>query len=166
MRTFVNTLDIEKGTDVLDCAEQWGQWCAERALPTESSAIDREVLGQLREALREGLLAHHSRSSIPPAAREVLDQTLTWSQAEAIFTEEGLRLIPPREGARHVAGRILSLVVIAMADGTWSRLKACRDDECKWAFYDHSRSRTGQWCSMAICGNRNKQARLRKRRAQ
>lgn len=166
VRTFVNTLDIEKGTDVLESSETWGRWCAERGLSVESSASDRQLLGELREALREGLLAHHSRGSMPPAAREVLDRMLAWSQAEATFTEEGLRLIPRRDGAHYVAGRILSLVAAATVDGTWSRLKACRDDECKWAFYDHSRSRTGQWCSMAICGNRNKQARLRERRGQ
>ena len=44
----------------------------------------------------------------------------------------------------------------SVADGTWSRLKACREDDCHWAFYDRSRNRSGQWCVMAVCGNRNK----------
>ncbi|WP_245775276.1 CGNR zinc finger domain-containing protein [Nonomuraea wenchangensis] len=34
-------------------------------------------------------------------------------------------------------------------------------DRCQWAFYDHSRSRTGRWCSMRVCGNRVEQARRR-----
>jgi predicted RNA-binding Zn ribbon-like protein len=42
-----------------------------------------------------------------------------------------------------------------MLDGTWTRLKACR--ECSWAFYDHSRNGAGNWCSMKVCGGRVKQ---------
>ncbi|GGT04090.1 hypothetical protein GCM10010176_055360 [Nonomuraea spiralis] len=45
-----------------------------------------------------------------------------------------------------------------------SRLKACANDECEWAFYHHSRSRTRRWCSMELCGNRAKQTRWRDRR--
>jgi predicted RNA-binding Zn ribbon-like protein len=50
-----------------------------------------------------------------------------------------------------------------MHDGTWSRMKACRNDTCHWAFYDASRNRSGKWCSMAICGNRAKVANYRER---
>lgn len=42
-----------------------------------------------------------------------------------------------------------------MLDGTWQRLKACR--ECSWAFYDHSKNVAGSWCSMKVCGGRVKQ---------
>ncbi|MER7367820.1 CGNR zinc finger domain-containing protein [Nonomuraea wenchangensis] len=35
------------------------------------------------------------------------------------------------------------------------------NDRCQWAFYDHSRSRTGRWCSMRVCGHRVEQARWR-----
>jgi len=41
-------------------------------------------------------------------------------------------------------------------DGTWARLKVCAEDACMWAFYDRSKNRSGNWCSMAVCGNRMK----------
>src|SRR5256885_5523159 len=44
----------------------------------------------------------------------------------------------------------------AMTDGTWARLKACRNDQCQKAFYDTSKNRSGAWCSMAGCGSRLK----------
>jgi predicted RNA-binding Zn ribbon-like protein len=50
-----------------------------------------------------------------------------------------------------------------MADGTWSRLKACRADDCLWAFYDGSRNHSAAWCSMASCGNRAKARAYRSR---
>ncbi|WP_285576238.1 CGNR zinc finger domain-containing protein [Actinoallomurus iriomotensis] len=43
-----------------------------------------------------------------------------------------------------------------MAEGTWTRLKACREPSCRWAYYDHPRNRRRTWCSMGICGNRAK----------
>jgi predicted RNA-binding Zn ribbon-like protein len=53
-----------------------------------------------------------------------------------------------------------------MTLGTFERLKICRNDECQWAFYDHSRNRSGVWCTMAVCGNRMKGRAFRTRHAQ
>jgi predicted RNA-binding Zn ribbon-like protein len=51
----------------------------------------------------------------------------------------------------------------AQADGTWSRLRVCRNPDCRWAFFDRSRNRQGTWCTMAACGNRDKNRRFRAR---
>jgi predicted RNA-binding Zn ribbon-like protein len=51
-----------------------------------------------------------------------------------------------------------------MVDGSWSRLKACRNHGCRWAFYDYSRNRSASWCSMQLCGNRTKTRTYRRRR--
>ena len=45
-----------------------------------------------------------------------------------------------------VAGWILAVIVDAVADETWFRLKRCPD--CQWVFYDRTRSRTKVWCDM------------------
>ena len=47
----------------------------------------------------------------------------------------------------------------------WKRLKACRLHTCEWAFYDHTKNRSGAWCNMAVCGNRAKARAYRERRA-
>jgi predicted RNA-binding Zn ribbon-like protein len=52
----------------------------------------------------------------------------------------------------------------AMMDGTWTRLKACRNTACRYVFYDYSKNRSGTWCTMAICGNRLKTRKYRQRR--
>jgi predicted RNA-binding Zn ribbon-like protein len=56
---------------------------------------------------------------------------------------------------------VLGIVLAARWDGSWRRLKACPHAHCGWAFYDRSRNRSSQWCSMRICGNRTKAARHR-----
>ena len=50
-----------------------------------------------------------------------------------------------------------------MNDRTWARLKACPAEDCQWAFYDHSRNRSGTWCEIGKCGNRAKARRFRER---
>jgi len=50
-------------------------------------------------------------------------------------------------------------------DGTWARVKACVADDCQWAFYDSSRNRSGRWCDMAVCGNREKVRTYRSRQS-
>jgi predicted RNA-binding Zn ribbon-like protein len=42
-------------------------------------------------------------------------------------------------------------------------VKACEGTACTLLFADHARSRRRRWCSMAICGNRAKQAAHRRR---
>jgi predicted RNA-binding Zn ribbon-like protein len=43
-------------------------------------------------------------------------------------------------------------------------VKACEGPACTLLFADHTRMRARRWCSMAICGNRAKQAAHRERR--
>jgi predicted RNA-binding Zn ribbon-like protein len=41
--------------------------------------------------------------------------------------------------------------------------RICDNDECRWVFYDNSRTHRRRWCDMASCGNRAKAARHRAR---
>jgi predicted RNA-binding Zn ribbon-like protein len=50
-----------------------------------------------------------------------------------------------------------------MQDGTFARLKSCRNHDCRWAFYDYSKNRSASWCSMQLCGNRTKTRAYRRR---
>jgi predicted RNA-binding Zn ribbon-like protein len=69
------------------------------------------------------------------------------------------------QGVDRALGELIAIVHRAMAAGTWTRLKACREHGCRWAFYDASRNRSGTWCSMAVCGARAKMRTYRAARA-
>jgi predicted RNA-binding Zn ribbon-like protein len=45
----------------------------------------------------------------------------------------------------------------------FANVKACEGHNCTLVFADHTRRRARKWCSMAICGNRAKQAAHRNR---
>jgi hypothetical protein len=78
---------------------------------------------------------------------------------------DGQVSIGPEPGGQTDAGLLTLLLAIrdAQRDGTWARLKACGNPDCRWAFYDRSHSQVGAWCAMATCGNRIKNRRLRQR---
>ena len=50
-----------------------------------------------------------------------------------------------------------------ICDEDFSYVKACEGPTCTLLFADHTRGRARRWCSMALCGNRAKQAAHRHR---
>jgi predicted RNA-binding Zn ribbon-like protein len=73
-------------------------------------------------------------------------------------------LEPEAAGVAGALGAIMAAVYTSMTDGTWERLKTCRRESCRWVFYDQSKNRSGAWCSMKVCGNREKAKQFRERR--
>jgi predicted RNA-binding Zn ribbon-like protein len=51
-----------------------------------------------------------------------------------------------------------------LCGGDFEHVKACEGSTCTLLFVDRTRGRARRWCSMAICGNRAKQAAHRNRR--
>jgi predicted RNA-binding Zn ribbon-like protein len=161
---FVNTRDLEAGTDVLACGDDLAAWMAEHRLtaaaPTD--ADHRHAL-DLREALRTLMQANNGASPDDRAGRE-LEQAARRGELGVHFSGTGeTSLEPSRDDFDGALARLLVPVVHATADGSWSRAKACRVDDCRWAFYDRSRNRSGVWCDMAVCGNRTKVRAYRRR---
>lgn len=159
MRQFVNSRDAEVATDELADADGVRTWFATRDLLPPSARVtagDVKRVVAVREALRALLVANNGQP-LDDGAVAVLNEAASRSPLEARFGGEGTITVTGRDGGIDgVLGQLLAVVVQAVADGTWSRLKVCREQECQWAFYDRSRNRSSQWCVMAVCGNRNK----------
>ena len=120
----------------------------------------------VREGLR-AVLAGHNGGEPDREAVERLERAAARAELRACFPAQGApELVPSCEGAAGALARLLVIVTTAAANGTWSRLKACADEGCRWAFYDHSKNRSGRWCTMAVCGNQQKARSYRARRRQ
>jgi predicted RNA-binding Zn ribbon-like protein len=122
-------------------------------------AVDLARALDLREAIRELLAANHDGAAGPTtaAAAQVLSATARRARLRIRFEgPTGYRLAPESRGIDAGLGELLVIITAAMNDGRWRRLKVCRNDTCRWAFFDTSRAGTGKWCSMAVCGNRRK----------
>ncbi len=132
---FLNTVNVEQGTDLLDHPEHWHDWATGRRLrpspPTEARAT--------RDALRAAV-------GDPRLPAEELDVT-----TRIRLTGNGPELV-----AGDVLGAVLAACARLVVRGDWIRVKICPADTCLWAFYDESRNRSRTWCSMRVCGNREK----------
>jgi predicted RNA-binding Zn ribbon-like protein len=173
IRNFINTLDREENGKlrVVEPAADRGAvaaWLRDSgllgagALPTDRE-LDRAIA--VREALRAMAYANHDDVDPEPEAVAVLNEAGAGIPFTLSFDRAGASLAPGTTGVEAAIGTLLAIVAEAMAEGTWSRLKACAKDTCRWAFYDTARNRSGRWCSMAVCGNRVKAERFRSRSA-
>ena len=168
VREFVNTLDIEGGTDDLETPRGLASWLAERGLLQSGAKLGQRELRraiELREALRQLLLANNG-APLRPEEIETLNQAVSDATLSVRFDGEGrpaLRVKGSGPGAG--LAPLVAIVYEAMVSGSWTRLKACPADECHWAFYDHSKNRSGTWCDMTVCGNRAKARAYRERQA-
>ena len=168
VRAFVNTLDIDEGEDEFGDPAALAAWLAARGLLEEgvkASAADLRRTTWLREALRELLLRNNDGRPVPADAAKVLDDVAARAHLRLRVDAGGsARLEAEGRSVDSALGRLLIIVYRSMETDTWSRLKACREDTCQWAFYDHSKNRSGHWCSMEVCGSRHKARQYRARR--
>jgi predicted RNA-binding Zn ribbon-like protein len=167
VRAFVNTADLVEGAEELDTPGALGAWLADHELlggSARATKADLHAAREVREALRELLLANAGGA---PAAKAsaTLDAAARRARLGVRFDADGGHLEPGVGGVQGALGRLLAIVQRAMANGTWDRLKACRQDTCRWAFYDNTKNRSGVWCNMAACGNRAKARAYRERQA-
>jgi predicted RNA-binding Zn ribbon-like protein len=167
IKDFVNTYDLFKESDELGTTTAMVDWFAARGLMSPGAPLDDAGAAQVREvreALRQLLLGHND-GPVSAEAVAVLNRAAESSQLCIKFTPEGSVLACTSSGADAALSRVIASVHLAMTDDTWSRLKACRRDDCQWVFYDQSRNQSKTWCSMGVCGNRTKAETFRKRHA-
>lgn len=163
-RNFLNSVDIEAGKDDFASPQALAEWLDARGLLPPGRRLDDRDLAdaiELRETLRD-VLEGNAGHPVAPGAAARLDRIAAGVPLRAQFAD-GPRLEPGRGADAPATAWLLAAVYEAMARGTWPRLKVCRNDTCRWAFYDSSRNRSGTWCTMAICGNRTKGRTFRRR---
>jgi predicted RNA-binding Zn ribbon-like protein len=167
VQAFLNTFwDLDgDGSEVWSTPAAYGAWLRARGFDgAGASHADLQRALALREALRELCRANHDDGEAPGAVA-TLDR-IAHAVAPAAGLVPSLRtgaLDPVADGPDAACALALGIVFAARADGSLTRLKACPHAHCGWAFYDASRNRSGQWCSMRICGNRTKGEAFRRR---
>ena len=147
VQLLVNSTDVENHTEWI------GEWLEENGLGETEAG--RAVA--LRESLRALVLANNgvrldeaSFAALNEAAKRISPQVDDRGRLSLVADGDAL-------------DEVVAVALGAMLDGTWGRLKACRN--CHWSFYDYSPNRSATWCSMQLCGNRTKTRAYRRRRS-
>lgn len=169
IQALINTLDLESGADRLAQADDAEPWLRAHGLLAGggvATSADLYTIREVREALRAMLV--HNAGGPAPSATELLPLRHVAESATARVRLDPDGAVAVGADEDSVQGRLLGLLLVvaqAQRDGTWSHLKACGNDECRWAFYDRSRNHGGTWCDMATCGNKLKNREFRARRS-
>jgi len=146
--------------------DDWLEWTEEHGLARTATST-REIFDQamaLREALRS-LEAMNNGDRADDAPVRLLNELIDSFGVHPIvqpFGEVKLRA-SAATGRNAPIASILVMALDAMSSGVWTRFKLCQDPDCRASFYDATKNGTKTWCSMDVCGARNKMRRLRER---
>jgi predicted RNA-binding Zn ribbon-like protein len=145
MRTRALPGELDK---VADQARSLREWFRSFVRQHKGRPLTSQALTEL-EPLNRLLARDETFSRIAPqtpkAAPFALQTVRRWRTPDAL-------LLP--------VGEALARLV---CDEDFSHVKACEGPACTLLFADHTRGHARRWCSMAICGNRAKQAAHRHR---
>lgn len=175
---FVNTVDPrlkEPREEFLTSYRQLLAWGAFVGLidPAQRSRLARRSLVEpaaaaatfkrairLREALYELLKKPNSSSRALVTVNTELRRTLVQRR---LVPEKGGYLVRWQPWAE-VLGPVLEATQALLTSNELALVRECAGQGCGWLFVDTSRGHKRRWCSMAICGNRAKAQRNRRRR--
>jgi predicted RNA-binding Zn ribbon-like protein len=168
VQDFVNTEVPDWHRDEIATPDALAAWLRDRRLIQPGDVVDGELFvaaRALRGAVRELALANTVGE--PPTGERLaaIDAALGAFPLVVRAGNDGPGVAPSGIGAWRGLGALVAVVAAARSAGTWERLKACRQETCGWLFYDVSRNRSSSWCSMQICGGREKSRAYRRRRS-
>jgi predicted RNA-binding Zn ribbon-like protein len=169
VQDFVNTRELRPAVEELGAPDDLSTWLCERELLDAGARVTNADLAEavrVREALRDVLAAKAGLEVDVEAAKAEIDAAARRAGLELRFDPTCTRVEPTVGGVRGAIGRILVEVYDEMVDGIWERMKACKAEDCRWAFLDTSKNKSRAWCSMESCGNRAKVNAYRQRHQQ
>jgi predicted RNA-binding Zn ribbon-like protein len=185
---FLNSIaaPVDTPVDWLDSGDGLLKWLAQaklvppdavnelkaRAMPGELDKVAQQARA-LREWFRRFVHKHMGRPLPPKALQELgplnrlLQRDETFSQISRHRERTGDRFELRVERRWRSPEALLLPIGEALAkfvcEEDFATVKACEGHSCTLVFADHTRSQARRWCSMAICGNRAKQAAHRSR---
>jgi len=145
---FLNSVDVEAGTDQLADTASYAAWLRGHGLPDRPEPADLEAARRLRAALRATV---GDRRATPGEVAVPVRVGLDADGRPTLLAADPL-------------GTVGAAAVALAGAGHWERVRICHADDCRWAFYDRSKNRSRHWCSMAECGTRAKSRAFRERR--
>jgi predicted RNA-binding Zn ribbon-like protein len=182
---FINTDDVRRGARVdtlcdFDALVQWLEAAAvldaERALgirrraqqqpagATAALADARRIRAALRALAERGSQFEDVRLNAVAEINRVLGRSAGTRRLESRPDGSFVRSFVPAGDA--FAGLMIPVVesaADALVLGELSRVRRCADPRCLRVFFDSTKNGRRRWCDMAICGNRAKAARHRRK---
>lgn len=81
-----------------------------------------------------------------------------------IDQELKLQLVAVEAHWHQVMAEVAADFALTLVEGEGRRIRICDNSDCRWMFYDDTRSRTQKYCDDKMCGNLMKVRRFRAKR--
>ncbi|MEK4368151.1 CGNR zinc finger domain-containing protein [Paenibacillus sp. FSL R5-0473] len=81
-----------------------------------------------------------------------------------IDQELKLQLVAVEAHWSQVMAEVAADFALTLVEGEGGRIRICDNSDCRWMFYDDTRSRTQKYCDDKMCGNLMKVRRFRAKR--
>jgi predicted RNA-binding Zn ribbon-like protein len=161
VRRFCNSINRENGAERFATSVAVDRWLTgEGRTAVHASRAGLASLLALREALHR-LVVANATGVDDPGAWDALEAVVGDVSFRVTRQHDGLALQPTGSTVDVLIGGIVATVLAARRDGSWPRLKACRN--CHWVVFDPSKNRSSRWCSMTACGGRHNARQYRRR---
>lgn len=122
----------------------------------------------LKHSLRKAFSALVKRDAIAREWVEPINAILRITEGhDELVADSGkwkLEYIAREGGLDWLLAAVARSAAEILADGSQTHLRLCANPGCGLFFWDNSRTHRRRWCSMAVCGNRNKVASFARRR--
>ena len=161
VRRFCNSINRENGAERFATSVALDRWLvSEGAAPLHASRAGLVRVIAVREALHDLVVANATgRGDV--AAWEALADAAGEMSFRVVVEHDQPVLRPGGPAIDVFIARVVAAVLAARRDGSWERLKACRN--CHWVVFDPSKNRSSRWCSMTACGGRHNAREYRRR---
>jgi predicted RNA-binding Zn ribbon-like protein len=185
---FLNSIatPVDAPVDWLDSGGGLVAWLAQanlvpaqalKALTAQAAPGELDEVAEQARALREwfrGFVRKNMGRPLAPAAihelaplNELLERDEMFSRIAARRDRDGDRLelqtMRPWRSPKSLLRPIGEALARCVCDDDFADIRACEGHSCTLMFVDRTRRRGRRWCSMAMCGNRAKQAAHRNR---
>ncbi len=166
---FLNTANWDRDgkivEDKLSSEADLKMWCSlvgvdqvHLRFDDEGIAKIQSLRGELRHlfasVIQKGNLDYANLKVLNDIANDLPVSTLDIQKQSVVFdVEVSLRQI-----------LLFSAISVLTYPAEISRVKMCGGDNCGWFFVDESKNGRRRWCSMELCGNRQKARRHYKRK--
>jgi predicted RNA-binding Zn ribbon-like protein len=156
---LINTAWTMDGVDLDALADRSGheQWLRENDLAGPATAAARDALTETRGSIR-AVLERPGPTTIA-ALDGILEHGRLRIRAGKAGAREELEIAPEWRVPWLAVRNLLQLL-----DRQPERVRKCANPDCVHWFLDTTRSGTRRWCTMSVCGNRNKARRHYRRR--
>ncbi len=165
---FLNTTPVINGVaqDLIGTPQAVEHWARQANIsPCASAAIDQpKALIALREQLAKAFDCLAASKPLPDVLIATINRLIGRSgvhlHVSNLGVDERLELVGPP-----VATAVAWDFARFLADFDHRRMRHCDNPACVMQFYDVGKNNRRRWCTMSLCGNRDKVAQYRERKA-